>query len=113
ARLLLQLPPGILRAPDATIMNHGRWRVVRELKRGGQATAYLVTDDASYKLTDELAVLQKALADLAIPIQFQERTNDAARTALATIERYLQRESRERLHVLKLLHEGARSDQKA
>jgi serine/threonine protein kinase len=93
-------------------MRYGKWEVIREIGRGGQAITYLVRDTTKFDLSELLQQLKHAINILGT-VQTPEEYSKGALTALERIEKYLHRESDRFCAALKILHESARKNVKA
>ena len=59
---------------------YGKWRVVKELGKGGQGTAYLANDTLKWNLEAMKRMLQKDIPQITA-IHFAEEKMDAAERA--------------------------------
>jgi hypothetical protein len=58
-------------------MTYGRWKIIRELARGGQGTAFLVRDETKYNLQEQLDTLRRSFHKINLPIASEAERDEA------------------------------------
>lgn len=93
-------------------MKFGRWETIREIGRGGQGVAYLALNTDLLDMGKLFGEFRNAFGGISGIHSLEDSTRDAKRV-LTVIEKYLGRESEKYCSVLKVLHEPARTNEKA